>query len=130
MIILLFQMLIFIALIVLFYTILQYFRNPQRKLDLARRSQDFYLLDEPQNNIKNMHFVYKGCYFEGEKYLGTTEDAFEVVNIQVIVREPMELRGLSRDDLYFLEKELLIRYPYAKIEWKHPINQLLIKKDE
>ncbi|MUV39366.1 Sigma-w pathway protein YsdB [Lentibacillus sp. JNUCC-1] len=129
MIIIFFQMLIFIALIILFYTAVQYFRNPRRRLDLAHRSDDFYLIDEPGNNVKNMQFVYKGCYFEGEKYLGTTEDAFEVVNIQITVREPMELRGMTRDDLYFLEKEIHIRYPYAKIEWKHPINQLLITEE-
>ncbi len=77
-----------------------------------------------------MQFVYKGCLFEGEKYLGTTEDAFEVVNIHVTVRDPLELRGLTRDDLYFMEKEILMRYPYASIEWKHPINQLLLTSIE
>ncbi|MDY0396940.1 hypothetical protein RWE15_24925 [Virgibacillus halophilus] len=66
----------------------------------------------------------RGACFEGEKYLGTTEDAFEVVNISVTISNPMELSGMTREDLYFIEKEILIRYPHAKIEWKHPIDQL------
>ncbi|GGB27806.1 sigma-w pathway protein ysdB [Virgibacillus dakarensis] len=126
MIVLLFRVLIFIALACILYTIFQYFRNPRRKLQIAKEQMEFFLLDEEQNSKKNLQFVYKGCLFEGEKYLGTTEQSFEVVTIQITAPEPLDLRGLTRDDLYFLEKELLIRYPYAQIEWKHPINKLLI----
>ncbi|MEW9675473.1 sigma-w pathway protein ysdB [Lentibacillus sp. L22] len=126
MIVFLFRVLILIALVFLIYTLLQYLRNPRRKIQIAKQQKEFFLLDDEQNSKKNLQFVYKGCLFEGEKYLGTTDQAFEVVTIQVTVPEPLDLRGLTRDDLYFLEKELLIRYPYAQIEWKHPINQLLI----
>ncbi|WP_373893020.1 sigma-w pathway protein ysdB [Virgibacillus sp. CBA3643] len=126
MIIIIFRILILIALALLVYTVIQYVRNPQRRLRIAKESNTFFFLDEPDNSKKNLQFVYKGCLFEGEKYLGTTEEAFEVVNIHVIARDPLELRGLTRDDLYFLEREILIRYPHAKIEWKHPINQLLL----
>lgn len=126
-VVILFRMLIFIALIFLVYTGFQYLRNPQRKLAIAKHANDFFFWDEPKNSKKNVQFVYKGCLFEGEKYLGTTEDSFEVVNINVVVHEPLDLKGLTRDDLYFLEKEILIRYPYAKIEWKYPINKLLTK---
>ncbi|UJL45023.1 sigma-w pathway protein ysdB [Virgibacillus sp. NKC19-16] len=126
MIVILFRILILIALALLVYTLIQYVRNPQRRLRIAKESKTFFFLDEPENSKKNLQFVYKGCLFEGEKYLGTTEEAFEVVNIHVTARDPLELRGLTRDDLYFLEGEILIRYPHAKIEWKHPINQLLL----
>jgi len=126
MIVILFRILILIALIILFYTILQYLKNPQRRLEIAKSSKEFYFVDEANNSKKNLQFVYKGCLFEGEKYLGTTEESFEVVNIQVTARHPMDLKGLTREDLYFLEKQILIRYPFAKVEWKHPINQLLI----
>ncbi|GAA0426404.1 MAG: sigma-w pathway protein ysdB [Bacillota bacterium] len=126
MIVILFRILIFIALALLIYTWVQYYRNPQRRLLIAKAEHKFYFLDEPNNSKKNVQFVYKGCLFEGEKYVGTTEDAFEVVNIHVTVKDSLELRGLTRDDLYFLEKEILIRYPYADIEWKHPINKLFI----
>lgn len=130
MVVSLFRILILIAAIVIIYTAVMYFRNPQRRLQLAKNTNEFYFVDEPSNSIKNIQFVYKGCLFEGEKYLGTTEDAFEVVNIDVIAKNPMELSGVTRDDLYFLEKELLIRYPHATIIWKHPINQLFSAKND
>jgi len=101
-------------------------RNPERRLKIAKETNGFYFLDEPDNSKKNLHFVYKGCLFDGEKYVGTTEQAFEVVDIHISVRNPMELAGLTREDLYFLEREILIRYPHAKIKWNHPINQLLL----
>ncbi|WP_106496956.1 sigma-w pathway protein ysdB [Lentibacillus sp. Marseille-P4043] len=126
MIVLLFRILILIALAFLAYTVFLYFQNPMRKLRIAKDNMGFFILDEEQNSKKNLQFVYKGCLFEGEKYLGATEQSFEVVDIHISTPEPIELRGLTRDDLYFLEKELLIRYPYAQIEWKHPINKLLI----
>ncbi|MBY7143199.1 sigma-w pathway protein ysdB [Virgibacillus sp. NKC19-3] len=126
MIVILFRVLILIALGLLVYTVIQYIRNPQRRLRIAKESNTFYFVDELEDSKKNLQFTYKGCLFEGEKYLGTTEEAFEVVNVHVTVRDPLELRGLTREDLYFLEREILIRYPYAKIEWKHPINQLLL----
>ncbi|MGY0693119.1 sigma-w pathway protein ysdB [Virgibacillus sp. FSP13] len=126
MIVLLFRILILIALAFLAYTVFHYFQNPMRKLRIAKDNMTFFILDEEQNSKKNLQFVYKGCLFEGEKYLGATEQSFEVVDIHISTPEPIELRGLTRDDLYFLEKELLIRYPYAQIEWKHPINKLLI----
>ncbi|RKQ29927.1 sigma-w pathway protein ysdB [Oceanobacillus halophilus] len=130
MIVILFRLLILVALILLVYTWIQYVRNPERQLRLAKQSQDFYLVDEPYNSKKNLQFVYKGCLFDGEKYLGATESSFEVIDIHISVREPMELRGLTREDLYFLENEILIKYPHAKIKWKHPIDELLITNME
>lgn len=126
MIIILFRILIFVALALLVYTIYQYYRNPVRKMQIAKEKEEFYMLDESANSKKNIQLVYRNCLFEGEKYLGATEESFEVVDIHVFARDPSELRGITRDDLYFIEKELLIRYPYAKIEWKHPINKLLL----
>ncbi|AIF43247.1 hypothetical protein [Virgibacillus sp. SK37] len=126
MIVVLFRILILVSIALLIYTWVQYYRNPQRKLRLAKESKEFYFVDEANNSKKNLQFVYKGCLFEGEKYLGTTEDSFEVVNINITVNDSLELRGLTRDDLYFLENEILLRYPYAKITWKHPINKLLL----
>ncbi|PAV30422.1 sigma-w pathway protein ysdB [Virgibacillus profundi] len=130
MIVLLFRILILVALALLVYTWIQYFRNPQRRLRIAKETNEFYFLDEPDNNKKNIQFVYKGCLFQGEKYVGATEYSFEVVDIHVVVDDSLELKGLTRDDLYFLENEILLRYPHAKIEWKHPINQLLLTSIE
>lgn len=130
MLVILFRLLILIAIILLIYTWIQYLRKPERRLQLAKKTNEFFFLDEPGNSKKNVQFVYKGCLFDGEKYLGTTENAFEVVDIQVTVRNHLELKGFTRDDLYFMESEILKRYPHAKIEWKHPINQLLITSIE
>ncbi|GGA86459.1 sigma-w pathway protein ysdB [Ornithinibacillus halotolerans] len=126
MIVIMFRVLIIAAIILLVYSIIQYFRNPQRQLENAKGTKEFYLLDEQDNSKKNLHFVYKGCQFEGEKYVGTTEDSFQIVDIHVTVHDPLELQGLTRDDIYFLEKELFLRYPHAKVTWKHPINKLLL----
>lgn len=129
-IVILFRIFILIAIVLLVYTGFQYLQNPQRRLRIAKTSNEFFFMDEPNNSKRNLQFVYKGCLFAGEKYLGTTDDSFEVVNIHIVVDNPMELHGLTRDDLYFMEKEILLRYPHAKIEWKHPINQLILTKLE
>lgn len=126
MIVLLFRLLIIIALALLVYTIVQYLRNPDRKLQLAKAANTFYMVDDEGNSKKNIQFSYKGCLFEGEKYIGATEDSFEVVDIHISARDTEELEGITREDLYFIEKELLIRYSYAAITWKYPINKLIL----
>ncbi|WP_138415402.1 sigma-w pathway protein ysdB [Aquibacillus sediminis] len=127
MIVLLFRLLLLIAIIFLFYSAYKYLMNPKRKLEVAREKKAFYFHDDPDNVKKNFLMTYKGFLFEGEKYLGTTEDAFDVVNISVHAKHPGQLKGLERADLYFLEEEILIRYPYAKVDWKYPMNKLYIK---
>ncbi|WP_425453584.1 sigma-w pathway protein ysdB [Oceanobacillus chungangensis] len=128
MIVLLFRLLILISIMMIIYSGIKYLRNPQRKLKAAKEANEFYFLDDANNSKKNLQFVYKGCLFIGEKYLGATEDSFKVVDIHVSVKEPLELEGFTREDIYFLENEMLIHYPHSKIEWKHPINQLLLTK--
>ncbi|MCT2535058.1 sigma-w pathway protein ysdB [Aquibacillus koreensis] len=128
MIVILFRLLIFIAMILLLYTAYKYIMNPKRKLEVAKEKKTFYFHDDTENIKKNFLMTYKGFMFEGEKYLGTTEKSFDVVNISVHAHNPGELKGLERNDLYFLEEEILIRYPFASIEWKHPINKLIINK--
>lgn len=125
MLIILFRIFILIAIVILLYTAFQYYHNPQRILRKAKRNNNFFFLDEPHNSKKNLQFVYQGCLFEGEKYLGTTDDSFDVVNIHIFVHDRTELLGLTKQDLLFLEKEIHVHYPYATISWKHPINQLL-----
>ncbi|UFT97988.1 sigma-w pathway protein ysdB [Radiobacillus kanasensis] len=125
MIIILFRLLILIALVIIVYTAYEYVRSPLRKLERAKKIKSFYYLDDPDNVKKNLMMTYKGMVFEGEKYIGATEQSFDVVSISVQVKDPQDLQGLERNDLYFLEKELLIRYPQAEIDWKYPINELL-----
>lgn len=124
MIVILFRLLVIVAMVVLIYSAYKYIVNPKRKIEVAQEKKEFYFLDQQDNIKKNFFITYKGFMFEGEKYLGTTEDAFEVINITVYTRNPEKLKGFERKDLYFLEEEILIRYPHAEIEWKHPINRL------
>lgn len=112
--------------VLLIYTAYKYVMNPKRKLELAQEKKQFYYYDDVDNVKKNFLITYKGVLFEGEKYLGTTEDSFEVVSIAIWTKHPNKLKGFDRQDLYFLEKEILIHYPHAKIEWKNPIDQLLL----
>ena len=125
-IVILFRILIIVAIILLFYTAFKYIVNPKRKLEVAQEKKVFYFHDDPDNIKKNFLMTYNGFMFEGEKYLGTTENSFDVVNISVHARNPNQLKGLDREDLYFLEQEILIRYPHAQVEWKYPINKLLV----
>ncbi|SFJ13884.1 hypothetical protein SAMN04487936_101107 [Halobacillus dabanensis] len=127
MIILLFRLLLLIAIAFIIYTAYKFIVNPRRKLELARDKKQFYFHDNRENTKENFLMTLKGHVFEGEKYLGTTEDAFEVVNISVSAHNPEKLQGLDREDIYFMEKEILIRYPHASIEWKYPINRLIIQ---
>ena len=36
-----------------------------------------------------------------------------------------KLQGLTKDDLRFLQNEIKMNYPDAKINWKSPIEQLM-----
>ncbi len=128
-IVFIFRLLLFVAIAFLFYTVYQYIINPKRKLEVAKNKRAFYFLDESDNIKKNFLMTYKGILFEGEKYLGTTENSFDVINISVSTHNPDALKGLERNDLYFLEEEILIHYPYATVEWKQPINSLLLIKN-
>ena len=113
----------------LFYRGIRYLTDPKRKLDEAYEEERYYYYDDAKNVRKNVFITYKGAMFEGEKYLGTTEDAFEVVSIFVSVHDPMKLQGLTKDDFVYLEKEIVISYPKATINWKNPIEQLMKDTD-
>lgn len=128
MIIILFRFLILLAAILLIYTAYKYIMNPKRKLELAQDKKQFYFLDDPDNVKKNFLLTYKGVLFEGEKYLGTTENSFDVVSISVWTSQPNHLKGFERNDLYFVEREILIHYPHASVEWKNPVNKLVLSQ--
>lgn len=99
--------------------------DPKRKLDEAFEKGSYYYYDDVKNVRKNFFISYKGALFEGEKYLGTTEQAFEIVSIFVWAKDSMKLQGFTRDDFKFLEKEIQMNYPDADISWKNPIEQLM-----
>lgn len=117
---------IVIALIIyLFYRLLRYVFDPKRKFDAAVESKSYYFFDDIQNVRKNFFITLRGAIFEGEKYLGTTDDAFEVVSIFVWAEDPTQLQGFTKEDFHFLEKEIRMNYPNAAINWKNPIEQLM-----
>lgn len=115
-----------IALIIyVFYKAIRYITDPQRKLDEAYENNQYYFYDDVKNVRKNFFISYKGALFEGEKYLGTTEDAFEVVTIFIGARDVATLQGLTKKDFEYLQQEILTSYPKAKVNWKQPIEQLM-----
>lgn len=122
---LLIRFLIIALIIYIFYKVVRFLTDPKRKLDEAYEKGQYYFFDDVKNVRKNFFISYKGALFEGEKYLGTTEDSFEVVSIFVWVHDTMKLQGLTKEDFLYLEKEILLNYPKAKISWKNPIEQLM-----
>lgn len=119
------RLLILALIIYVFYKILRYLFDPKRKLDEAYEKEEYYYYDEVKNVRKNFFITYKGALFEGEKYLGTTDQAFEVVSIFIWTKDPAKLQGLTKEDLRFLQNEIKMNYPNAKINWKSPIEQLM-----
>ncbi|MFJ7971095.1 sigma-w pathway protein ysdB [Psychrobacillus sp. NPDC096389] len=123
--ILLLRLLIIVIIIYAFYKILRYLFDPKRKLDESYEKEQYYFYDDIKNVRKNFFITYKGALFEGEKYLGTTEQAFEVVSIFVWIKDPSKLQGFTKEDFRFLQNEIRMNYPSAKINWKSPIEQLM-----
>lgn len=124
---LLIRFLIIILIIYLFYRGIRYLTDPKRKLDEAYEEERYYFYDDIKNVRKNFFITYKGALFEGEKYLGTTSNSFDVVSIFVWVKNEAKLQGLTKDDFIFLQSEILSNYPTAEISWKNPIEELMNK---
>jgi hypothetical protein len=118
---------IFIVLIIIYliYRSIKFIIDPKRKLDLAMEQKRFYFYDDQDNVRKNFVVTYKGVLFEGEKYLGTTEQSFEVVSIFVWTKNISSLKGMSKEDFQYIEQEILERYPNSTVDWKSPIKEFL-----
>ncbi|WLR60781.1 sigma-w pathway protein ysdB [Guptibacillus hwajinpoensis] len=125
MIIILFRLVILVAMVLIAYSVIRFFMDPKRKLEKAHDYKEYYFFDDSSNVRKNFLVTYKGALFEGEKYLGTTENSFDIITLSVGVKNASELYLLEKEDFYFLEKEMDIRYPSAKIEWKSPVKEFL-----
>ena len=125
MIIVLLRFVIIAFIIYFFYRGISFLMDPKRKLDEAVEKNSYYFYDDIKNVRKNFFITYKGALFEGEKYLGTTKDSFEVVSIFVWVKDTMTLQGMTKEDFLFLENEINMNYPDAKISWKNPIEKLM-----
>lgn len=125
--VILFRLLLLVALIVLAYSAIKYLFHPRRKLEQAHERKQFFFFDNEKDVRKNFLITYKGVMFEGEKYLGTTDQSFEIISIYVWARQVDHLTGLNTEDFQFIADDIRLRYPGAKIEWKSPIKELLRK---
>ncbi|GAE28311.1 hypothetical protein JCM9140_4528 [Halalkalibacter wakoensis JCM 9140] len=125
--VILFRLLLLTALIVLAYSAFKYLFHPRRKLEQAHERKQFFFYDDEKDVRKNFMITYKGVMFEGEKYLGTTEQSFEIVSIYVWAKQTDQLKGFSKEDFQFIADDIHLRYPSAKLEWKSPIKELLRK---
>ncbi|KMK74582.1 hypothetical protein [Alkalihalobacillus pseudalcaliphilus] len=123
--VILFRLLLLISVIIIAYSALKYLFHPRRKLEAAHEKRQFFFLDEEKNVRKNFHVTYKGVMFEGEKYLGTTDKSFEIVAIYLWAKQTDRLHGLSYNDFIFIEEDIKLRYPNAKLNWKSPIKEFL-----
>lgn len=121
------RLLLFALILFIIYSVIKYLLNPKRKLELAHEQKNFYYLDDPNNVRKNLLLTYKGVLFEGEKYLGTTDHAFEIVSVFLWPRSSSALKGLTREDFLFIERKIHEKYPNAKIDWKSPIKEFLLQ---
>ena len=97
----------------------------REKLELAHEQKKFYFLDDQNNVRKNFVLTYNGVLFEGEKYLGTTTDFFDVVSIFVFPRNVNSLKGLTKNDFKIIEQHIQKHYPTAEIDWKSPIKEFM-----
>ncbi|MBT2754501.1 sigma-w pathway protein ysdB [Mesobacillus foraminis] len=124
------RLILFASIIFLLYRTVRYLLHPKRKLELAHEQKRFFLLDDQENVRKNFLVTYKGVMFEGEKYLGTTEYAFEVVSIFMWPKNSAALKGLSYEDFLVIENEVHELYPGAAISWKSPVKEFMEKQPE
>ncbi|KKI91763.1 sigma-w pathway protein ysdB [Bacillus sp. SA1-12] len=111
----------------LLYSGLKYYFNPRRKLKLAHEQKQFFFLDE-KDVRKNFLITYKGVYFEGEKYVGTAPNSFEVFSILIWTNSIHRLKEITREDICYIEQQVKEKYPDARIEWKSPIKEELMRK--
>lgn len=121
------RIMIILLIIYLFYRGIRYLTDPKRKLDDAYEAERYYFYDDVKNVRKNFFITYKGAMFEGEKYLGTTENAFDIVSIFVWVKNEDQLQGFTKDDFLFLQSEIQSNYSMAEINWENSIEALLKK---
>lgn len=122
------RFLLLISILVLAFLILKYIFNSKRKLELAHQKKELFLLDDFNNVRKNLLVTQKGVLFEGEKYMGTADEAFRVVHIKLWPHKAPDLHGLTTKDFIEVEKQLFDIYPYAAIEWSSIVKELLRKE--
>lgn len=121
------RLVILIIIFAFIYLTIKFLLTPKRKLESARKHKRFLLLDH-EEAIKNFQLTYNGVVFTGEKYLGATNNNIDVVSISLSPESTSMLKGMGKEDFYYIEKKILEKYPVAKINWKSPIHEFLQQK--
>jgi hypothetical protein len=119
------RLLLLLAIVAFIIWWFQYIFNPKRKLETALEKKKTFFLDDSHNVRRNFLLTYKGVLFEGEKYLGNTENKFAVTQISIWPRQPERLQGLTKDDFFEIAEIITENYPDAEIEWGTPIREFL-----
>jgi hypothetical protein len=115
--------LLFFIFFLLSYAVRSLFTT-QRKIHTARKHKRFLLIDE-EDVRKNFLLTYKGAVFAGEKYMGPVNHTFDVVSIFIWPENAVTLKGLVKDDFFYIDKKILEYYPNAEIHWKSPVKEFL-----
>ncbi|MFL6559814.1 MAG: sigma-w pathway protein ysdB [Bacillus sp. (in: firmicutes)] len=115
--------LLFIIIFLLSYVVKSLFTS-KRKLETARKHKQFLLIDN-EDVRKNFLLTYKGAVFTGEKYMGPADNTFDVVTIFIWPENAVSLKGLVKDDFFYINKKILECYPNAEIFWKSPVKEFL-----
>jgi hypothetical protein len=119
------RLLLLLAIVAFIIWWFQYIFNPKRKLETSLEKRKTFFLDDSHNVRRNFLLTYKGVLFEGEKYLGNTENKFTVTQISIWPRQPERLQGLTKDDFFEIAEIITESYPDAEIEWGTPIREFL-----
>jgi hypothetical protein len=118
--------LLFLFIFIIFVSI-KYFLKPTRKLEAARKHKRFLLIDNKEV-VKNFQLTYNGAVFTGEKYLGASKNTIDVVSISLWPDQTSSIKGMAKEDFYFIEEKIHEKYPVAQINWKSPIHEFLHQK--
>ena len=118
--------LLFLIIFIIFATI-RYFLKPSRKLEAARKHKRFLLIDNNEV-VKNLRLTYNGAVFTGEKYVGASNNTIDVVSITLWPDQPTSIKGMAKEDFYFIEEKIHEKYPVAQINWRSPIHEFLHQK--
>ena len=118
--------LLFLIIFIIFVTV-RYFLKPSRKLEAARKHKRFLLVDNNEV-VKNFRLTYNGAVFTGEKYWGASKNTIDVVSITLWPDQPTSIKGMAKEDFYFIEEKIHEKYPVAQINWRSPIHEFLHEK--
>jgi hypothetical protein len=117
----------FVLLFIIFFLIylaVKFLFTSSRKLETARKQKRFLLIDNDDVR-KNFMLTYKGSVFAGEKYMGSKDNTFDVVSILIWPEDSATLKGMVKDDFFYIDNKILEHYPNAEINWKSPVKEFL-----